>query len=90
MERVEKIMDDSAEGIAYQEEISKVLAQNISNSDELEVLEELEALEKEEIEKKLPKMPDAPTKVPLQPIPKLTADKRGEENIKFEKQSVLA
>lgn len=61
IERVEKIMDDSAEGIAYQKEISEMLAQNISNDDEIAVQEELEALEKEEIEKSLPIMPKVPS-----------------------------
>lgn len=64
LERVEKIMDDSAEGIAYQQEISNMLSQNISNSDELDVQEELEALEREEIAKQIPQMPEVPNAVP--------------------------
>lgn len=60
IERVEKIMDDSAEGIAYQQEISEMLAQNISNADELDVQDELEALEREELSKQIPEMPTAP------------------------------
>lgn len=37
-----------------------MLANTISNSDELAVQEELEAMEKEELAKKIPDMPDVP------------------------------
>jgi charged multivesicular body protein 6 len=61
LERVEKIMDDSAEGIAYQKEMSDMLASTITNSEELEVQEELEALEREELARKIPQLPQVPT-----------------------------
>lgn len=79
IERVEKIMDDSAEGIAYQQEISDMLANNISSSDELEVQEELEALEKEELAKKIPVMPDVPKVSPISAEPKNEEEELREE-----------
>lgn len=79
-------MDDSAEGIAYQQEVSDMLAQNISNDDELAVQEELEALEREELEKKLPSMPEVPknklNSTPVEP----TRDKISEEEEELDKK----
>ncbi|KAF5110499.1 hypothetical protein DV453_000859 [Geotrichum candidum] len=72
-------MDDSAEGIAYQQEISDMLANNISSSDELEVQEELEALEKEELAKKIPVMPDVPKVSPISAEPKNEQEELREE-----------
>lgn len=40
-----------------------MLANSISNADELAVQEELEALEREELAKKIPTMPDVPTTI---------------------------
>lgn len=59
MERTERILDDSAEAIAYQNEISEMLSSNISQADEDEVQAELEALEREEVAQRL-NIPDAP------------------------------
>lgn len=58
LEAVEKMMGESEEARAYQQEISEALAGQISNADEDEVEEELEAMERE-VEGI--KMPDAPT-----------------------------
>lgn len=90
LERVEKIMDDSAEGIAYQQEISDMLSQNISNADELAVQEELEALEKEEIAKRLPAMPNAPNKTLVKEDSKETEPEEQSAESDTEQQPVLA
>lgn len=71
LESVEKIMDDTAEGIAYQEvrpsflvlcyskltmqEVSRLLASRVTNEEEEEVLEEYEALHREALG--LPEVP---------------------------------
>ncbi|KAL7267920.1 Vacuolar protein sorting-associated protein 20 [Rhizina undulata] len=47
LETVEKLLDETVEGIAYQREISKMLEGRISNEDEDEVEDELAALERE-------------------------------------------
>ncbi|KAF2473611.1 charged multivesicular body protein-like protein 6 [Lindgomyces ingoldianus] len=59
VENVEKLLGESEEARAYQQEISELLANKMSNQDEDEVEEELEALEQEVSGIKLP---DAPTK----------------------------
>lgn len=47
IEKVDKIMDETIEGVKYQEEISERLGELLSNGEELEVDEELEALQRE-------------------------------------------
>mmetsp|Transcript_19519 Transcript_19519/g.39515 ORF Transcript_19519/g.39515 Transcript_19519/m.39515 type:complete len:231 (+) Transcript_19519:87-779(+) len=65
IEEVEKLMEDTEEAIAYQEQISETLAGSLTNDDELAVDEELAQLEKEdaefkalELEEQLPDVPD--------------------------------
>ncbi|KAH7116170.1 charged multivesicular body protein-like protein 6 [Dendryphion nanum] len=57
IENVEKLLGENEEARAYQEEISELLANKMSNADEDEVEEELEALEKEVNGVKLPDAP---------------------------------
>ncbi|KAF3011523.1 hypothetical protein G7054_g3296 [Neopestalotiopsis clavispora] len=70
IERVELLMGESAEAIAYQNEISEMLGQRITNQDEEEVEDELAALAAEvNGTAKLPdvpqpKLPDAPQTEP--------------------------
>ncbi|CCG84686.1 protein of unknown function [Taphrina deformans PYCC 5710] len=45
IDKVERILDEGADAVAYQEEISQLIGQRISNADEDEVLEELARLE---------------------------------------------
>ncbi|KAG9203895.1 Vacuolar protein sorting-associated protein 20 [Epicoccum nigrum] len=59
IENVEKLLGENAEARAYQEEISELLANKMSNQDEDEVEDELEALEREVM-----KLPYAPDKQP--------------------------
>lgn len=54
LEKIEKIMDDSAEGRMYQEEVSQLLSERITNSDELAVERELEQIESEQTNLNLP------------------------------------
>ncbi|CAG9944157.1 unnamed protein product [Clonostachys rosea f. rosea IK726] len=71
IENVEKLMGESADAIAYQQEISDMLGGRISAHDEDEVEEELEALEREVTGKISQKLPTGPeTTLPdLQPVP---------------------
>ena len=61
-------MDDTAEAISYQEEISKLLSTNLTADDDLAAEKELERIELEEIAKlKLPSVPEGST-APERPI----------------------
>jgi charged multivesicular body protein 6 len=60
IEGVEKLMGESAEARAYQQEISDMLANRMSNQDEDEVEDELEALEREVAG--MDNLPDAPNR----------------------------
>ncbi|GAA5825040.1 hypothetical protein JCM11251_006072 [Rhodosporidiobolus azoricus] len=67
---VEKLMDDTREGIAYQEEVSQLLSSRISAADEEDVLAELAALQAEQVGTKLPEapshaLPEAPVRFPV-------------------------
>jgi len=65
VEEVEKLMEDTEEAIAYQEEVSNLLAGNLTNDDVTDVNKELEILEKEDAEFRALQMevdlPQAPT-----------------------------
>ncbi|GMK55993.1 hypothetical protein CspeluHIS016_0210490 [Cutaneotrichosporon spelunceum] len=72
LERVERIVDESREGVAYQREIEEVLATRMSPGEEDEVVAELEAMVREmqpdaTDATKVPVLPDAPTKDPVLP-----------------------
>ncbi|GIJ84098.1 vacuolar protein sorting-associated protein 20 [Aspergillus pseudoviridinutans] len=60
IEAVEKLMGETEEARAYQEEISQMLAGQLSNQDEDEVEDELEKLRQESEAITLPKAPTAP------------------------------
>ncbi|KAJ4379571.1 Vacuolar protein sorting-associated protein 20 [Didymella sp. IMI 355093] len=62
IDNVEKLLGENAEARAYQEEISELLANKMSNQDEDEVEDELEALEREVNPPTI--LPGPPTKEP--------------------------
>ncbi|ODQ54227.1 hypothetical protein SAICODRAFT_64966 [Saitoella complicata NRRL Y-17804] len=65
LEAVEKLMDETADAIAYQKEIDEVLSTRITNAEEEDVLEELKELQREaaaaENLDKVERLPKAPT-----------------------------
>ncbi|KAI9469708.1 MAG: Snf7-domain-containing protein [Benjaminiella poitrasii] len=77
IEAVEKLMDDTADAIAYQNEIDEMLHGLISVEDEEEIMKELDELREQELSSELPEvpnnklpqtiaedLPDVPTHVP--------------------------
>ncbi|KAM0513119.1 hypothetical protein ACHAPE_008156 [Trichoderma viride] len=69
IEHVEKLMEENAEAIAYQNEISEMLGTRITAQDEEEVEDELAALEAEMsgVNQKLPTVPNAQLPVSERP-----------------------
>ncbi|KAI8068383.1 Snf7 family [Gongronella butleri] len=57
LEDVDKLMDDTAEAIAYQEEIDQAISGLLSPEDEEDILKELEQLQVEEMQAELPSVP---------------------------------
>ncbi|CAG2229072.1 charged multivesicular body protein 6-A-like [Mytilus galloprovincialis] len=58
LEDVEKIMDETREGIEYQQEIDDLLSGGLSAQDEDDVLAELDAIVQAEVTDELPDVPD--------------------------------
>ncbi|KAI4330106.1 hypothetical protein MLD38_028413 [Melastoma candidum] len=65
MDDVQKLMDDTAEAQAYQEEINAILGEKLSPEDEEEVLAEFESLETQLADQD---MPEVPTTAPNQDV----------------------
>lgn len=61
LEDVQKLMDDTAEAKAYQDEINEILGEKLSAEDEEEILAEFENLE---TQMSLQDLPEVPTSVP--------------------------
>ncbi|KAF2129203.1 Snf7-domain-containing protein [Dothidotthia symphoricarpi CBS 119687] len=93
IENVEKLLGENEEARAYQEEISELLANKMTNQDEDEVEDELEALEAEVNGVALP---DAPVKQPeftpaeKAQIAKDRAQRRARERVAEQQQPMLA
>jgi charged multivesicular body protein 6 len=54
IENVEKLMQDTADAIAYQNEISELLGGKLTDEDEQELLDELDEIAQEETTSKVP------------------------------------
>lgn len=83
LDDVQKLMDDTAEAKAYQDEINEILGEKLSAEDEEEILAEFENLESQITLQDMPKvpatvpsaeedeekldLPDVPTKTPVDP-----------------------
>ncbi|OBZ85153.1 Charged multivesicular body protein 6 [Choanephora cucurbitarum] len=93
LEAVEKLMDDTADAIAYQNEIDEMLHGLISAEDEEEIERELEALREEEIDAELPEVPanKLPEPVVDHEIPSVpTHVPKQAEKPRKEKQAMMA
>ncbi|KAG9288371.1 hypothetical protein G9A89_021402 [Geosiphon pyriformis] len=75
IEKVEELMDDTAEAIAYQKEIEELLSGKITNEGEEEILKELEEIEKQQITVQM----DLPS-VPITPLPLDQMESEGQKN----------
>eukprot|EP01083_Nonionella_stella_P008113 23435_1 len=62
LEEVEQLMDDTAEAIAFQQELNQILSENLTEIDDEEVLKELAQIEQMEADALGLEMPEAPTK----------------------------
>lgn len=62
LEDVEQLMDDTAEAIAFQEELNQILSGELNDVDEEDCLKELAQLEQMEADELGLEMPDAPSK----------------------------
>jgi len=58
VEAVQKLMDDTADAIEYQNEINEILSGQMTAQDEEDVLRELEELQQQELESQMPAVPD--------------------------------
>ncbi|KAK3297687.1 Snf7 family [Chaetomium fimeti] len=92
IENVEKLMGETEEAIAYQREVSEVIAGRISVQDEEEVEDELAALEAEVAKKegtqRLPSVPD--TQLPAQNIREERQAEQPAQSAQTERQAMLA
>ncbi|EJT49635.1 hypothetical protein A1Q1_01264 [Trichosporon asahii var. asahii CBS 2479] len=86
LERVEKLMDETRDGIEYQKEIDNELQSSMSAEDEEAVQRELEALQAEQMIPDVPEtepvhLPDAPVEEPAEPAQKAPAEAAKEERV---------
>ncbi|KAI8875215.1 hypothetical protein K501DRAFT_231398 [Backusella circina FSU 941] len=98
VEAVDKLMDDTAEAIAYQNEIDEMLSGAISNEDEEAILKELDELQEQEMEAQLPQVPEnnlpaseqISDELPEVPTHSPVAAQKQANSPKKEKQAMLA
>lgn len=89
IEHVEKLMGETADAIAYQNEVSEMLGGRISNHDEDEVEDELAAMEAQI------RRPEAPVREDLPSVPNATLPEHEqrvpeEEPVRETRQAMLA
>ncbi|XP_033894339.3 charged multivesicular body protein 6-like [Acipenser ruthenus] len=85
IEDVERIMEETQDGIDYQRQIDEVLAGSLTQEDEDAVLAELEALTQGEEEEEVEELPEVPT----EPLPKVPDTEPGKERVKTKPQQEL-
>ncbi|XP_033896302.3 charged multivesicular body protein 6 [Acipenser ruthenus] len=86
IEDVERIMEETQDGIDYQRQIDEVLAGSLTREDEDAVLAELEALTQgEEEEEEVEELPEVPT----EPLPKVPDTEPEKERVKIKPQQEL-
>merc|ERR1712173_389126 len=90
LDEVEQLMDDTAEAIAYQQELNDILSQNLTDVDDDEVLKELEAIEQMEADAMALNMADAPTKaIKTDIIEEVEEEKQPQKEKQKQKKQVL-
>nr|OQO20425.1 hypothetical protein B0A51_11166 [Rachicladosporium sp. CCFEE 5018] len=93
LEKVELILEESADAQAYQKEINEMLGGKMSNEEEDAVEDELEAMEREAAQKAgVPSLPDAPTRIeePLPDAPAADPKQRAQERARRRAQEQMA
>ncbi|KAJ1930489.1 Vacuolar protein sorting-associated protein 20 [Tieghemiomyces parasiticus] len=75
LENVERLMDETADALAYQREIDEMLGTKISDEDEAELERELATLQAQEEMQTIPDMPQVPTR----PLPEVSEARPQEE-----------
>ncbi|KAJ1924988.1 Vacuolar protein sorting-associated protein 20 [Tieghemiomyces parasiticus] len=75
LENVERLMDETADALAYQREIDEMLGTKISDEDEAELEHELATLQAQEVMQTIPDMPQVPTR----PLPEVSKARPQEE-----------
>ncbi|KAH8275439.1 hypothetical protein KR026_007292 [Drosophila bipectinata] len=89
---VERIMDETREGIEKQQEIDAILTDVLTEQDEEDVLAELDALEAEEDQQKTAQLPDVPTEdlpVPAENEPEASEEPERTKAISSKPKKVL-
>lgn len=80
---IEKVMDETREGVEKQKEIDEILSGTLTEEDEVEIEAELDALIEAEIKENVPEVPDE--YVPLPEVPSdlpTTDESRAKEKIR--------
>merc|ERR1711997_969998 len=90
LEEVEQLMDDTAEAIAYQQELNQILSESLTDVDDEEVLKELAQIEQMEADQMGLEMPDVPNKqIKEQQDDFVEEEEEEEEKPEKEKKQVL-
>lgn len=81
IDAVQKLMDDTADAIAYQNEIDEIISGKITEEDEAAILEELDKIEREAIQNEADKLPKVPTAELPETVPEETAEETTPEEL---------